>query len=350
MATVFMKHSVGIERNVVSVGARSETGFVRTENQDRMGWLRAPIGDVFFVSDGAGGYAGGALAASITVRVLQEQLDTLSDTSSAPERLTLALASANRSVYRHAHATPQSGLESMCATAVVLVATRTHALVAHVGDSRAYRHSRERGLEALTRDHSRVQRLIDAGQLSPDDALTHAESNVLERAIGFQPDVDAEVGVWQPVEAADTLLLCSDGLTGYVDEARIADVIAQPSNAQTLADRLVALALDAGSEDNVTVIVARGHTEAPHARRRLRLPCLPRMWRMFALSFLMYASTSLALCVDRMIGTKPERDQLDSLSSATYKNSDWDVLTIGARDTFAAHFLKSVHRSFVIIR
>nr|WP_255208843.1 protein phosphatase 2C domain-containing protein [Paraburkholderia youngii] len=281
-----MQRSIAHRR---SVGARSETGYVRSENQDRMCWMRVPLGDVFIVSDGAGGHAGGALAAAITVRVLQAELATLADFSSAPARLARALAAANEAVYRRGHSTSSGNPASMCATAVVLVATHTHMLVAHVGDSRAYRFSRDGGLELLTRDHSRVQRLVDSGQLAAADALSHPESNVLERAIGFQPSVDAEIGVIRRIGAHDTLLLCSDGLNGYIDEARIASVLAQEATGQRIADSLVALALDAGGEDNVTILVVREHARAQRGRT------MPRALRLLAMSLLLSVSHAASM-------------------------------------------------------
>lgn len=236
-----------------SVGARSETGYVRNENQDRMSCVKAPFGSVYIVSDGMGGHRGGEFAAELTVKVLTQQLSCVDSTTSLHFEIKRAVEEANRVVYEQGH----SGVievQGMGATVVVLLMVRAQAMVAHVGDSRAYM-LRGGELRQLTKDHSRVQRMVDGGILTASDAMSHPDANVLERAIGVLPDVEVDISEWMPLQPDDRILLCSDGLHGYVPNEEIAAIFRAQAAPQELADQLVNLALQKGGEDNITVQV-----------------------------------------------------------------------------------------------
>lgn len=235
-----------------SVGARSETGYVRNENQDRMSCVQAPFGDIYIVSDGMGGHRGGALAAGLTIETLNRTLSGLDSISIGPNAINDAFEEANAVVYERGHA-GNAGTEGMGATVVVLLVAQCQVMVAHVGDSRAYLFTRENKLERLTKDHSRVQRMIDAGILTPAEALVHPEASVLERAIGTSPTVKVDISSWIPLREGDQILLCSDGLHGYVSDTEIAAVLSKQGAPQELAGRLVDLALEKGGEDNITI-------------------------------------------------------------------------------------------------
>jgi serine/threonine protein phosphatase PrpC len=239
------------------LGARSETGYVRTANEDRMGFTRTPFGNVYVVCDGMGGYRGGALAAELAVTLLQQRLAGLPANSvlSAAD-VREAFSAANRAVFERRRA-DDPDTRSMGATGVVLIASGAKVLIGHVGDSRAYLVDRRGRVRQLTRDHTRVQRMVDAGILSTTQAGTHPEASMLDRAIGHAPTVEADVTDWIPVGERDMVLLCSDGLTGYVPDAEIEAVLRSRGSPQMLADKLVALALDKGGEDNVTVQLVR---------------------------------------------------------------------------------------------
>lgn len=253
-----------------SVGQRSETGYVRSENQDRMSWIRTKVADVFVVSDGMGGHAGGATAASITVQTLQETLQGLSSLERASVTLEHALQAANAAVYTRGQM-PDPTTVGMGATAVVLLAAADRIMLAHVGDSRAYLLDRSGVLRRLTKDHSVVQRMIDAGVLTESEAANHPDSSVLERALGQTPHVPVEVGRWLTVQQGELCMLCSDGLCGYVSDDAIAAAMHAGGAPQAIADRLVRLALEQGGEDNVTVQVLRcGAPRATLLRRWVR--------------------------------------------------------------------------------
>lgn len=245
-------------RSPWSVGARSETGYVRSENEDRMARVRSGDADLYVVVDGMGGHEGGALAAELTA-------DTLCDAFAAAPRqqaretsLRLAFAQANAAVHARARQSARSGnggIRGMGATAVALLTVGRRFMVAHVGDSRAYLLRRGQ-LQRLTRDHSRVQRLVDAGMLSPQEAAGHPDASVVERAMGHQPTVEVECSAWQQLRRGDRLLLCSDGLCGYARDEEILHVLQAGGSAQEQVDGLVKLALSKGGEDNVTVQLA----------------------------------------------------------------------------------------------
>src|SRR5260370_40396912 len=107
-------------------------------------------------------------------------------------------------------------------------------------------------LRPLTKDHSRVQKMVDAGMLTQVQAAHHPESHILERSLGHAAQVDVEVSTWLRVRPGDTCMLCSDGLHGYIDDADIATVLQGDGTPQQQADELVELALGRGGEDNVT--------------------------------------------------------------------------------------------------
>ena len=238
------------------LGARSETGYVRSSNEDRMGWTRTPYGDVFVVSDGMGGHLGGALAAEITVRTLQQQLALIPPASNRfGDHVRQAFLAANRDVFTKREANDPLTRE-MGATGVALVTDGVRFIVAHVGDNRAYLW-RGRQLRQLTRDHTRVQGMVESGLLSAEQALTHPDASVLDRAIGHLATVDVDVTDWIELEPSDMLLLCSDGLCGYVNDAEIAAILRTGGDPQACTDRLIEAALGKGGHDNVTVQLVR---------------------------------------------------------------------------------------------
>jgi serine/threonine protein phosphatase PrpC len=234
-------------------GARSETGYVRKANEDRMGWTPTAFGDVYVVSDGMGGHLGGALAAELTIRSLQEALARIPpDSLRFADGVREAFAAANEEVHSHRNPDDPETCE-MGATAVALITSNRRFMVAHVGDSRAYLWRSATGLRRLTRDHTRIQRMIDGGLLTPEQAAVHPDASMLDRAVGHQPSVQADVSDWMAVVAGDRILLCSDGLCGYVSDEEIAQILSAEEDPQRATDRLIECALIKGGEDNVTV-------------------------------------------------------------------------------------------------
>lgn len=235
----------------MEIGARSETGYVREENQDRMSGSRVPLGYLYIVADGMGGHKGGAFAAELTVQGLQRHVGEAPADSSVKEVIQAAFKNTNEAVYRKAHSGDPT-IEGMGSTAVLLLISRQVATVAHVGDSRAYLY-REGRLNQLTTDHTIVQKMVQAGMLKPEETIDHPNASILDRAIGNKPSVEVDISNELPLNDGDAVLLCSDGLSGYIADLEIESVLRSQAAVQEIPDRLVELALQKGGEDNVTV-------------------------------------------------------------------------------------------------
>lgn len=249
----------------VTVGARSEVGIVRKVNEDSM-LARSPA---FLVADGMGGHARGDVASQTALQVLGGRL--AADEIPSCGDVLAAVQTANSSV-RALSAIGDSGpaVAGTTLTGLVQVQRQGEAqwLVLNVGDSRVYEWDGE-ALAQLTLDHSAVQELLDAGIISPGEALVHPERNVITRALGADDDVDVDVWLL-PAAGPQTFLVCSDGLTKELEDEEIAAIVAEhgdrlakdddASAPAALADALVNAALAAGGRDNVTVIVVRSLT------------------------------------------------------------------------------------------
>lgn len=275
-----------------SVGARSETGYVRKANEDRMAWVRSPFGDIFIVSDGMGGYKGGARAAELTVATLQTHLIGLSPLAADfMQQVQQAFQAANRAVHSERHANDPNTRE-MGATGVAAIVCGSQFAVAHVGDSRVYHWRRGLPLLPRTRDHTRVQGLVDAQVISAAEAERHPDNNLLERAIGHQPTVQADVSRWIDLRHGDRLLLCSDGLSGYVSDAEIEAILKRHGDPQRATDELVECALAKGGEDNVTVQVAQFNLPWRRRLGALAWPALALVGLVTVLVFMLYRPKS----------------------------------------------------------
>ena len=233
-------------------GEHTDVGRQRNSNQDCCGMAVAPDDGarLWIVADGMGGHAGGEIASRVAV-------DAAIATFSAggadlAERLRAAIVAANRAVLTAAQ--QNRALTGMGTTAVALAVAGESLCIANVGDSRAYRVRRNR-IEQLTQDHSVVAELVRRGHLSEDEAMLHPRRHEVLRSLGFEWDLDVDV---EPADAAagDIFLLCSDGLSGVVDDAEIAALCAKrrPSDA---ARALVDAANARGGPDNITVQVVR---------------------------------------------------------------------------------------------
>jgi protein phosphatase len=220
------------------IGEATDIGLVRERNED--GYLVRP--PLFAVADGMGGHRGGEVASRLA-------LETLERPGDAP--LAERVREANRVVYERSMLDRSVAGMGTTLTAAVLEGDRLR--LAHVGDSRAYL-LREGRLERLTEDHTMVHQMVRQGRLTEEEAAWHPYRSVLTRALGTEPDVPVDEAVVQ-VRPGDRVLLCTDGLTSMVEEARIGEVLRTTPDPQEAADRLVEAAIAAGGLDNVTVVV-----------------------------------------------------------------------------------------------
>jgi protein phosphatase len=244
------------------VAVHSDVGRVRTNNEDASGFAWLPDGSLFvIVADGMGGHAAGEIASGLAVQVLEEVVGRETDRDPR-ERLFQGLLEANEAIVQEGKA---SGTRGMGTTAVATICRGSEVHVGLVGDSRLY-HIRRGKLVWRTLDHTRVQMLVDHGQLREEDVKDHPESGMLTRALGhsrmadgrpLMPDVLAE-----PLRLSheDTLVLCSDGLHDLLEDWEIGRVVAG-KDPRDAVEELVAMANERGAHDNVTVavIVAGDH-------------------------------------------------------------------------------------------
>ena len=235
--------------------ALTDTGRVRSENQDS--WLvrstETPEGKEILtavVCDGMGGAKAGNVASRMGVERFAEYLcpglETVEQVDlSAP----LAVREANRAIYDLAFAMPE--YEGMGTTLVAAVTDGRE--IVNIGDSRCYL-VRNKVIRQVTKDHSLVQDLVDRGEIDRADAWLHPQRNFITRALGTDEDVICDV-FREKLEPGDILLLCSDGLSGIVNAQELLFEIAYGGELETAADRMMAIALERGAPDNVTLIL-----------------------------------------------------------------------------------------------
>lgn len=239
----------------LAVGATTDVGRVREINQDAL--LAAP--SVLAVADGMGGHHGGEVASRIAVEELERVEAGGSDSRAAAAAVQEALAAAQARIADYAAEQGSKDPVWYAGTTVVVAVLATDDagpvwVVANLGDSRAYLLTEE-GLRRVSVDHSVVQELLDAGRITPAQAAVHPERHVVTRALGG-PGVPEPDFFRLPAAPDARLLLCSDGISGMIDDAAIARVLAEVPDPQDAADRLVVEALEAGGLDNATAVVA----------------------------------------------------------------------------------------------
>ncbi|HEX4058534.1 MAG TPA: PP2C family serine/threonine-protein phosphatase [Galbitalea sp.] len=268
--------------------AVSHVGKIRANNQDS-GYAGTYL---FVVADGMGGHAGGDVASAIAVHRIAEVDQKFDSAEDAAFALQSALIAANsllaETVFEH------DELTGMGTTVSGLIRVDAEIAMAHIGDSRIYRY-RKGKLEQVSTDHTFVQRLVDSGRITPEEAAVHPRRSVLMRVLGdvdAAPEIDTRVFDTEP---GDRWLICSDGLSSYVTDDKMEHVLHTVHPAQDAAERLIKESLDQGAPDNVTVVlvdidetpdsshippITVGSAASPlsfdsdSARRALRLPTL----------------------------------------------------------------------------
>ena len=240
---------------VVDFATATHAGRVRRKNEDAY-FAEPPL---FAVADGMGGALAGELASRISVQTLAE----LAQEGSDEERLAETIRLANRRVAERATSDPRaSGMGSTVTAALV---GRAAVTFAHVGDSRAYLW-RGGVLTRLSDDHSLVAEWVRTGALAPEEAAQHPQRSVITRALGADWRID--IDVWTtPARTDDVILLCTDGLSGFVDDAAVARTLEQHERLDDVVRALIDAANAAGGEDNITAVALRleaeeGETEA----------------------------------------------------------------------------------------
>jgi protein phosphatase len=230
--------------------ASSHIGKIRATNQDSGSVGR----HLFVVADGMGGHAGGDVASALAVQHLSRLDRAYTSVDEARETLFTNILEAGRELTSTVEEHPE--LTGMGTTVSAMIRVGSQMVIAHIGDSRIYR-LREGVLEQITSDHTFVQRLVDSGRITPEEAAVHPRRSVLMRVLGdvdAEPEVDTHVVDTQP---GDRWLLCSDGLSGYVPERDIAETLLTIDDVELVCHKLITQTLSEGAPDNVTVVVVR---------------------------------------------------------------------------------------------
>jgi PPM family protein phosphatase len=258
-----MKVRAGIE-----VSSQSDIGCLRTNNEDSFGYWE-PEDDLQFlrkgrlavVADGMGGYEGGQEASRLAVETL---LAAYRDSKGIDPQQALveALQAAHQQIRQYSFAHPAlRGMGTTCTAAAIVRGEDGGAeygalYYVHVGDTRLYL-IRDGQITRVTRDHSYVGRLVESGMISPEEAETHPQRNILTAALGTNPDLIMDSPAQpEPLHPEDVLLICSDGLWGQVRDAEILDAV-ENNNAEQSGRELIRLARERGGPDNITVEILR---------------------------------------------------------------------------------------------
>ncbi|WP_151726908.1 Stp1/IreP family PP2C-type Ser/Thr phosphatase [Thermogemmatispora aurantia] len=256
----------------LDVAQLTDVGRRREHNEDNMAYVipkdpqvMATKGSLFIVADGMGGHAAGEVASEIAV-------DTVStayyqdDSDEVPVALVRAIKRANAAIHqRAAENMLRNGMGTTCVAAVL---RGNMAYIANVGDSRAYL-IRGKTVKQISQDHSWVAEQVRAGLLTEDQARTHAQRNVITRSLGTQPDVEIDIFT-EPLQEGDSLVLCTDGLSGLITEDELQDIVNRFVPQESVY-HLVERANENGGPDNITAIVIRVNevgVEPPPRQRR----------------------------------------------------------------------------------
>lgn len=246
--------------SVLEIATATHPGMVRSHNEDSITADREM--GLAVLADGMGGYNAGEVASGIAVAMIPAEMrkalaacppGDLND-KRMEQLISEQAARANATIYETAQKEAQ--YRGMGTTLVVALWHDNHVTVGHIGDSRLYR-LRDDKLEQITRDHSLLQEQIDSGMISKEDARHAPNKNLVTRAVGIDPAVEAEVHTY-PVQQGDIYLLCSDGLPDMVPDEDIENTLASlKANLNLAAEQLVQQANDNGGRDNVSVILVR---------------------------------------------------------------------------------------------
>lgn len=257
-------------RQALEIVSHTDPGMVRTNNEDSIASI--PDKGLVVLADGMGGYNAGEVASGMATTVLTTELrqlledhapnavDPQSGQKVALKMLQQQIAKANTTIYQAAQSQPQYA--GMGTTLVVALFYDNKVMVAHIGDSRLYR-MRGNEFSQVSKDHSLLQEQVDAGMLTKEQAKLSSNKNLVTRALGIDPVVDAEIHEYD-TRPGDIYLLCSDGLTDMVGDEDIGMTLqALGANLNLAAQQLVQMANDSGGRDNISVILIRILREYP---------------------------------------------------------------------------------------
>ena len=235
----------------------TDKGSVRANNEDYCDAKQSGNYTLLVLADGMGGANSGEIASTTTVNSIFGYLDddflrNLQEPD-IPGVLTEVISRTNSEVFNLSES--EDRYKGMGTTLEICLIANNTAYIAHIGDSRVYKISRDGTIVRITKDHSLVEYMIDAGTITRADAASHPQKNVITRALGTAPSVEADI-LTCPFLEGDIILMCSDGLSNMLDEDTMASVASEKEEISNRAEKLVKMANDAGGNDNITVILA----------------------------------------------------------------------------------------------
>ncbi len=236
--------------------SQTDPGLARENNEDAVTY--DPPTSLSVLADGMGGYNAGEVASGMATAFIRSELSRwlsqVGKTANAREvrrAMEICVDNANRSIFNSANSNPQYA--GMGTTLVVGVCHEARLMLGHIGDSRCYR-LRGEELTQITKDHSLLQEQMDAGLITPEQAATSLNKNLVTRALGVEDSVLLEVNEHR-VDAGDLYLMCSDGLSDMVDDAGIATILQTADTLEQKSVALVTAANAAGGRDNISVLL-----------------------------------------------------------------------------------------------
>ena len=242
---------------------RTDPGLARENNEDSVTFdALARLG---ILADGMGGYNAGEIASGMATTFIKSEMGRWlsqagrhANAKEVRRAMEICVENANRSIFNAANSNPQ--YTGMGTTLVVGVFDESRLMLGHIGDSRCYR-LRGQSLEQITKDHSLLQEQIDAGLITPEQAATSLNKNLVTRALGVEDTVLLEVNEHR-VEAGDIYLMCSDGLSDMISDSAIAAVMLGAGSLEHKAKQLVVAANEGGGRDNISVLLAEAKEAA----------------------------------------------------------------------------------------
>lgn len=239
----------------MQIGKATDLGMVREQNEDSI-YVGQPFNNMLYaiVADGMGGHQAGEVASAMAVEKISSYINAHCQNDMTVDDIRSIIAeaffAANDAIYQKSLDEAHHGMGT---TASLCFMKENAIIISHVGDSRIY--YMDAGVRQLTRDHSLVADLVERGEITNDEAKVDPRKNVITRALGTEKIISVDLGIYD--YAGEIVLLCSDGLTNFVTEEEILDVVRQEENLQKACDHLVALANAHGGKDNISVIMLK---------------------------------------------------------------------------------------------
>ncbi len=240
----------------MNISAISDVGKVRDINEDNYCIFKKDY-DLLIVADGMGGHNAGEVASFLAVNTIKEHIDKYISSDMDEEAIKgiiyEAFNRANEKIYLHGK--ENTSCDGMGTTATLILKNESTIFVGHVGDSKAYI-IKNNNINQITRDHSLVAELVRNGSITENEAMKHPKRNIITRALGTTKNIKIDIFTLS-MDPLDSLVLCTDGLSNFVDSYEIEKILIEIKDSSEICERLVSMANKRGGYDNITVLVAK---------------------------------------------------------------------------------------------